>query len=152
MGVPWWLSVLRIWHCHCSGLGSVPGLGTSTCHRHNQKRKEKKETTLYIRQKGHLLLRFGYKSIQRAGDVTRMGGYIPFHPFSPPGQFSFFLCAQKAEQYSLPQWTLLTSDFQLALASGKCWQEVEGKRRTRSEHLLTWLLPCWAAIGWHHCC
>ena len=42
-GVPWWLSGLRTWHCHCcsSGyccdMGSVPGLGTSTCCRCNQK-------------------------------------------------------------------------------------------------------------------
>ena len=35
VGVPWWLSGLRIWHCHCCGSGyccgsgSVPGLGIS---------------------------------------------------------------------------------------------------------------------------
>ena len=37
-GVPWWLSRLRIWHCHCYGLGHfcgeglMSGPGTSTCH------------------------------------------------------------------------------------------------------------------------
>ena len=40
-------SALRIWHCHCSslghccGAGSVPGPGTSTCHRWGQKKKER---------------------------------------------------------------------------------------------------------------
>ena len=38
-GVPWWLGKLKIWHCHCCGwgcccgTGSIPGLGTATCHR-----------------------------------------------------------------------------------------------------------------------
>ena len=42
-GVPLWLSGLRIWYRPCSGsggcwgVGSVPGLGTSTCLRHRQK-------------------------------------------------------------------------------------------------------------------
>ena len=26
-GAPWWLSGLRIQHCHCCGTGSIPGLG-----------------------------------------------------------------------------------------------------------------------------
>ena len=30
--VPWWLSRLRIQHCHCCGSDSVSGLGTSPCH------------------------------------------------------------------------------------------------------------------------
>ena len=43
---PWWHSRLRIWHCHCSGLGSccgvgsVLGTGTSSCCGHNQKLKK----------------------------------------------------------------------------------------------------------------
>ena len=47
-GVPWWLSMLRIQHCHCcgsgscSGSGSIPGQGTSTCCRCSQKRKTNK--------------------------------------------------------------------------------------------------------------
>ena len=46
-GVPWWLSWLRIWHCHCCGwgcccgVGSVPGLGPSTCGRCSLKKKRK---------------------------------------------------------------------------------------------------------------
>ena len=28
-GVPWWLSGLRIWHCHCCGAALIPGSGTS---------------------------------------------------------------------------------------------------------------------------
>ena len=27
-GVPWWLSRLRIQHCHCCGMGLIPGSGT----------------------------------------------------------------------------------------------------------------------------
>ena len=36
-GVLWWPSRLRIWHGHCSGVGSIPGAGTSACHGHSQK-------------------------------------------------------------------------------------------------------------------
>jgi len=39
-GVPWWLSWLRIPGCYRCGTGSIPVLGTSTCHRHGQKRKK----------------------------------------------------------------------------------------------------------------
>ena len=27
--VPWWCSRVRIWHCYCCGVGSIPGPGTS---------------------------------------------------------------------------------------------------------------------------
>ena len=33
MGVPRWLSRLRIWCCHCYGMSSIPGPGISICHR-----------------------------------------------------------------------------------------------------------------------
>ena len=42
---PWWLSRLKIQHCHCCGSGcccgsvSIPGLGTSACLRHGLKNK-----------------------------------------------------------------------------------------------------------------
>ena len=36
-GVLWWLSGLRIWHCHCCGWGSVLGPGTSVCCVHGPK-------------------------------------------------------------------------------------------------------------------
>ena len=36
--VPWWLSRLRIQCCHCSGVDSIPGLESSTCCRHSQKK------------------------------------------------------------------------------------------------------------------
>ena len=29
-----------IHHCHCCGLGSIPGLETSTCQEHNNNKKE----------------------------------------------------------------------------------------------------------------
>ena len=41
LGVPWWCSGLRIWHCHCSSsgccysMGSISGQGTSICHGHS---------------------------------------------------------------------------------------------------------------------
>ena len=37
LGVPLWLSGLRIQCSHCCDVGSVPGLGTSSCPRHSQK-------------------------------------------------------------------------------------------------------------------
>ena len=36
-GVLWWLSRLRISHCHCCDSGSVPGPGTFTCRRCGQR-------------------------------------------------------------------------------------------------------------------
>ena len=47
LGVPTWLSMFRIQHCHCCtfgyscGTGSIPGLGTFTCHRWGQKKKKR---------------------------------------------------------------------------------------------------------------
>ena len=44
-GVPWWGGGLRIQCCHCCGsghscsVGWIPGPGTSTSHRHSQKRE-----------------------------------------------------------------------------------------------------------------
>ena len=49
LGVPRWLSGLRIWHCHCCGLGHccgsglIPGLETSACHGSVQKFFKNKE-------------------------------------------------------------------------------------------------------------
>ena len=40
IGVPLWLSGLRIQSCHCSGLGHCPGPGTSTCRRLGQEKKK----------------------------------------------------------------------------------------------------------------
>ena len=42
-GVPRWLSGLRIWHCHCCGLGVLPGLGTSACHGSSSPKPTKKK-------------------------------------------------------------------------------------------------------------
>ena len=59
-GVPWWLSALRIWHCHCygsghyCGSGSIPGPGI--CHRHSEKKKKKKRvytTMVEIQNNNH---------------------------------------------------------------------------------------------------
>ena len=41
VGVPWWLSRWRIWHCHCCIAGLIPGLGTPAYCRCSQ--KERKE-------------------------------------------------------------------------------------------------------------
>ena len=46
IGVPWWLSRLRIWHCHCCGsgcccgVGLIPDLGTFSCHRCSWNQKQ----------------------------------------------------------------------------------------------------------------
>ena len=57
-GVPWWCSDLRIWGCHCCGLGLIPGPGTFTCHGHGQKKKKKeiqdKENTKHKHPKKQL--------------------------------------------------------------------------------------------------
>ena len=48
-GVPWWLNVLRIQHCHfcgsayCCSMGSIPGPGISTCLECGQKKNKKKK-------------------------------------------------------------------------------------------------------------
>ena len=43
MGVPWWLSGLRIWHScssgYCCGSRSIPDLGASACPGHSQKKR-----------------------------------------------------------------------------------------------------------------
>ena len=39
LGVPWWLSGLRIWHGHCCGVCLIPGPGTSACRGSGQKNK-----------------------------------------------------------------------------------------------------------------
>ena len=38
-GVPWWHSGLRIWHCHCCDIGSIPGPGNSAWCRCSQRKK-----------------------------------------------------------------------------------------------------------------
>ena len=42
LGVPWWLSGLGIWHCHCCGSGGtglIPGPEVSACCGLSQKKK-----------------------------------------------------------------------------------------------------------------
>ena len=46
-GVPWWLSGLRIWHCHCCGSGSIPGQGTSSCLRCGKKKEKRKRNLIH---------------------------------------------------------------------------------------------------------
>ena len=49
LSVPWWLSGLRIWHCHCygssccCGAGSIPGQGIYAYQGHTAKKKKKKK-------------------------------------------------------------------------------------------------------------
>ena len=60
-GIPLWCSGLRIQYCHWGGLGCccgnslIPGLGTSTCSWHGQKRKtkqnKKQNLTSYFRRR-----------------------------------------------------------------------------------------------------
>ena len=55
MGVLLWHSGLRVWHYYCSSsghccdVGLIPGLGTSTCHGHSQKKKERERKEIHIR-------------------------------------------------------------------------------------------------------
>ena len=57
--VPWWLSRLRIQHCHCYGSGYrcgtclIPGLETFVGLRCNQKKKKKKKGTTQGKQKAN---------------------------------------------------------------------------------------------------
>ena len=39
--VPWWLSRLKIWHCHCCGTGSI--LGPGTLHAVGASKKKEEE-------------------------------------------------------------------------------------------------------------
>ena len=41
----WWLSGLRIQHCHCYSVASIPGLGTSACWGYGRKKKQKNKKT-----------------------------------------------------------------------------------------------------------
>lgn len=51
LGIPFWLSGLRIWWCrccsmgHCCDVGLISASGTSPCHRHGQKKGKNKPTT-----------------------------------------------------------------------------------------------------------
>ena len=47
LGVPWWLSGLRIWHCHCCGPGLMPGPGPSPCHQCGQKEKQNRASVSF---------------------------------------------------------------------------------------------------------
>ena len=41
LGVPWWLSRLRIQCCHCGDMDSIPGPETSAASGCGQKKKKK---------------------------------------------------------------------------------------------------------------
>ena len=60
-GVLWWLSRLTIQCCHCYGVGSIPGLGTSTCRGcSNKKKKEKRKK----KKKNYLWSQYTHKKAQ----------------------------------------------------------------------------------------
>ena len=48
LGLLLWCSRLRIRRCHCCGVGSIPGLGTSACQGCGQKIEKKKNRRLHI--------------------------------------------------------------------------------------------------------
>ena len=50
---------LRIWCCHCCGMGSIPGPGTSACCRHGQKNG-------------------GVESLQKSRGVAALSGRVAF--------------------------------------------------------------------------
>lgn len=47
MGVPWWLSGLRIWRCHSCGRSLLPDPGASECPWHGQKKKKSREHLIH---------------------------------------------------------------------------------------------------------
>ena len=54
LGIPWWLSGLRIQCCHCYGIGSIPGLGTFAWCGHGQKTQKSKRDLNYQRNLNHI--------------------------------------------------------------------------------------------------
>ena len=52
LGVPLWCSGLSIRHCHCYSVGSIPGLGTSTCSRCGQKERGRKRSLVPLLESG----------------------------------------------------------------------------------------------------
>ena len=54
IGVPWWLSRLRIWHCHCygsgccCGTGSIPDPGSLVFLGHSQKKKKGNRNVILV--------------------------------------------------------------------------------------------------------
>lgn len=48
MGVLLWWRGLRIQHCHCYGIGLIPGPGASICHGTGQKKKMDKFSSLIV--------------------------------------------------------------------------------------------------------
>ena len=59
-GFPLWISGLTIQCCQCSGsgcccgMGSIPGVGTSTCHRCRKKKKFLADTSAFLWQSSSL--------------------------------------------------------------------------------------------------
>ena len=68
LGIPWWLSRLRIWHCHYYGAGSIPSLGTFT--------RQKKKNAMILHVDLHLLLQpcflppVNHKTVSRSSFVV----------------------------------------------------------------------------------
>ena len=48
LGVPWWLSGLKIQWCHCCGSGPCPGTGTSACHRWGKTKQNNSIQGLFV--------------------------------------------------------------------------------------------------------
>ena len=65
-GVPWWCRVLKIWHCHCSGLGHcrdvglITGQGIFACcgHAPPPKKKEKEQFLRVIQCPLNLIIKY----------------------------------------------------------------------------------------------
>ena len=94
--VPWWLSELRAWCCHCCssgqycGLGSIPGLGTTACHRCSQKKKEKRKEKKKKRN--------GSRAVISNGGILPPSGYLAM---SGSIFFFFLLNLQHVEVHRL---------------------------------------------------
>ena len=76
MGAPRWPRGLGSQKCHCYGLGSIPGLGTSACHKNGQKKRKKKSLSLLtltnsITRKSSVAVSISSTSMMILGCFTR---------------------------------------------------------------------------------
>ena len=78
-GVSWWLGRLRIWHCCCSGVSSIPGLGT--CCGHGPREKKKKGKLGIIRDR---YLQLSGREFSTAGNHGTDPIYLLWAPVGTP--------------------------------------------------------------------
>lgn len=89
IGIPWWLSRLKTWLCHCRGAGSIPGSGNLACCRCGppKNRKEIQWNNTGNTRKGlSTVLSTGYMLekhyIIPNSDIQRLAHVLSKHPSS----------------------------------------------------------------------